>query len=314
MKYTLLNKLKGMNKASWALLSVLLVVGGTVGAYSIHDYVTAQVPGQGLEVSPPSQEVSIDPGQRTTVKATIRNRSNASLPIVVRIEDFTAKGDEGQIELTADSPYSVASWTNISPETFTLGPGEEQEVTATVNAPADAAGGRFGSFVFGVKSENSDPNSASLSQEIASLFLVKVSGPVDEKLEIKSIAAPAFSEFGPIIFDTTFANSGNVHVKTFGLINVTDMFGRKVADIVVPGTNVFPAAERVVKSELSNKFLIGNYKATALMYYGSQNQSLTATTSFFVFPVKIAVGALVVLFLLYLMRKRLGKALKALFR
>ncbi len=314
MKHTLLNKLHGMNKASWALLSVLLVVGGTTLAYSIHDYVTAQVPGQGLEVSPPSQEVSIDPGKTTTVKATLRNKSNTSVPVTVRIEDFTAKGDEGQIELTADSPYSVASWTNVSPSTFTLQPGAEQEVTAIIKAPADAAGGRFGSFVFGVKPENADPNSASLSQEIASLFLVKVSGPVDEKLELKSIEAPTFSEYGPVPFNLTFANSGNVHVKTFGLVNVTDMFGRKVADIVVPGTNVFPSAERVLRSELSNKFLIGSYKATALMYYGSQNQSLSATTTFYVFPVKIAAGALVVLFLLYLMRKRLGKALKALFR
>ncbi len=314
MKHTLLNKFQGMNRASWALLSVLLVVGGTVLSYSIHDYVTAQVPGQGLEVSPPSQEINIDPGKTTTVKATLRNRSNTAVPINVRIEDFTAKGDEGQIELTADSPYSVASWTNVTPASFTLQPGEEQEVTATINAPSDAAGGRFGSFVFGVKPETSNPSDTALSQEIASLFLVKVSGPVDEKLEITSFEAPAFSEFGPIPFNVTFANSGNVHVKTFGLINVTDMFGRKVADIVVPGTNVFPAAERVVRSELSNQFLIGSYKATALMYYGSQNQSLSATTTFYVFPVKIAVGALIVLFLIYLMRKRLGKALKALFR
>ncbi len=307
-------KLHGLHKKSWTILSTLVVLGIGALTYSIHGYVTAQIPGQGLEVSPPSQEVTIDPGKTTTVTATLRNRSNKAVPIDVRIEDFTAKGDEGQVELRANSPYSVASWTNVTPASFTLEAGEEQEVTATIKAPADAAGGRFGSFVFGAKSENPDPNAATLSQEIASLFLVRVSGPVDEKLDIKALNAPAFSEFGPVPLSVTFANSGNVHVKAFGLINVTDMFGRKVADVVVPGTNIFPDAERIVTSELKDQFLIGQYKATALMYYGSQNDNLTTSTSFIVFPVRIAAAILIVLVLLYLMRKRLGKALKALFR
>lgn len=301
-----------MKKKLLIISSLVLLLGGA--GFSFHNFVTAQVPGQGLEVSPPSQEVTIDPGDTTTVKAVLRNKSNKELPIDVRIEDFTAKGDEGQVELRKDSPYSVASWTNVTPSTFTLGPGEEQEVTATIKAPADAAGGRFGSFVFGAKNETAEENTTALSQEIASLFLVKVSGPVDENLSLKSIGAPQFSEFGPVPFDLTFANAGNVHVKAFGLINVTDMFGRKVADIVVPGTNVFPDAERVVKAQLPDRFLFGNYTATALMYYGSQNQSLTATTSFFVFPLRIAAIVLVVIILLFMMRKRLKKSMKALFK
>ncbi len=278
------------------------------------DFVTAQSAGQGLEVSPPSQEVTIDPNGTTTIKAKLRNRSNNALPINVRVEDFTAKGDEGQVELTANSPYSVANWTKISPDSFTLEPGEEQEVTATIDAPSDAAGGRFGSFVFSVKPDETGGNAASVTQEIASLFLVKVNGPVDEKLTLKSFSAPKFSEFGPVAMNLTFANEGNVHVKTFGLVNVTDMFGNKVADVVVKGTNVFPQAERSVKAMLDKQFLFGNYSATAVMYYGSTNQNLTSTTTFFVFPARIAAIILGILFMLYLMRKRLKKAGKALFK
>jgi hypothetical protein len=301
-------------KKHWILLgSILIVICGTVFV-SFRSYVTAQVAGQGLEVSPPSQEVSVDPGGTTTVKAKLRNPSNNTLPISVHVEDFTAKGEEGQVELTANSPYSVASWTKISPDKFKLAPGESQEVTATINAPKDAAGGHFGSFVFSVQPDSPDGNVASVAQEIASLFLVKVSGPVDEKLTIKSLSAPQFSEFGPVDIAVTFANSGNVHVKTFGLVNVTDMFGNKVADIVVPGTNIFPQADRAVKAKLNNKFLFGNYTATAIMYYGSQNSSLNATTSFFVFPVRIAAIILIILILLCLMRKRLKKATRALFK
>lgn len=307
-------KLNARLKNHWILLGSLVVVLGGVVFVSLGNYVTAQVAGQGLEVSPPSQDVTIDPGGTTTVKAKLRNPGNNSLPVTVHVEDFTAKGEEGQVELTANSPYSVASWTKVSPDKFELAPGESREVTATINAPKDAAGGRFGSFVFSVQADGSGGNAATVSQEIASLFLVKVSGPVDEKLTLKNFSAPAFSEFGPVDLSVNFANAGNVHVKAFGLINVTDMFGRKVADIVVPGTNIFPNADRIVKAQLKDRFLFGNYTATALMYYGTQNQSLTATTSFFVFPVRIAVAILIVLFILIAMRKRLKKASRALFK
>lgn len=291
----------------------LCIVTITASFFLFNKFVSAQNAGQGLEISPPTQEVSIDPGKTITVKAKIRNRGNATVPLRVRVQDFTARGEDGQIELTADSPYSITGWTRISPTSFTLNPGAEQEVIATITAPKDAAGGHFGSFIFQTTAEEQQGN-AGVSQEIASLFLVKVSGPVNEKVTIKDFSTEKFAESAPVPLRITYANSGNVHVKTYGLINVTDMFGKKVADLVVPPTNIFPQADRIVTTDFSNTFLIGPYKATALIYYGSgQAQSLTATTSFFVFPVKIAAGIAVILFFLFLLRKRLKKSFGALF-
>lgn len=304
---------KALLKKRYLFILPLLLLGVAGTVLLTNKFVTAQSATQGLEVSPPSQEVTIDPGDVKTIKAKITNKSNNTLPMEVRVEDFTAKGDEGQIELTTTSEYSVASWTKLSTTNFSLAPGESQEVIATITVPGDAAGGRFGSFVFAVKPETPQPGTAALSQQIASLFLVKVSGPVDEKLSIKSFSGPAFSEFGPITLDIKFANDGNVHIKPYGLVNVTDIFGRKVADIVVPGANIFPQADRIINTTLDKQFLIGPYTATALMYYGAENQSLTATTTFFVFPTRVAAIVLGVLVVLYLLRKRLRKALKALF-
>lgn len=299
-------------KKKYILILLPLIIATGIAAFYTQKFVTAQVAGQGLEVSPPSQEVTVNPGETKTITAKLRNPSNTSLPITVKVEDFLAKGDEGQVELTANSPYSVISWTKISPQKFELAPGESQEVTATITVPQDAAGGRFGSFVFAVQPDTPEGTAASVAQQIASLFLLKVSGPVDEKLTVKSFSAPQFSEFGPVPFDVKIANEGNVHAKTYGLINVRDMFGNKVADVVVKGTNVFPQAERNVKAQLDKQFLFGNYTATALLYYGEQNDSLTATTTFFVFPVRIAAIILGILLILFFMRKRIKKAGKAL--
>lgn len=301
------------------LLLSLIVLGltgfATYNLILLKHWVTAQTAGQALEVTPPSQELSADPGKIITVSAKVRNQSTKTLPISVHIEDFTASGDEGQVQLSTGSPYSVVGWTKLSPQTFSLAPGEDQTVTATISVPKDAAGGRYGSFVFAVQpSTTPGQNAALVSQQIASLFLLRIAGPVNEDLILTGLQAPSFSEFGPIPMQLQFTNKGNVHVKTYGLINVRDAFGHKVADIVVPGTNVFPQASRNINATLSKTFLIGPYTATALMYYGSQNQVLTATTTFFVFPVRIAAVVVAVLVILFLLRKRLRKALRALTR
>jgi len=302
-----------MRSKYWIVLIPLLLIL-VFCIVSVRQYVIAQDAGQGLEISPPSQEVSVDPGKTVTITAKIRNPGNSTLPVKVSIEDFTAEGEEGGTAIVANSPYSITSWTKLSPSNFSLAPGDEQVVTATITAPANAAGGHYGSFVFTVTPNTQQKNAAAVTQEVASLFLVRVNGPVNEKLTLKSMSAPVYSEFGPIPFTLDFTNEGNVHVKPYGLIHVQDMFGNKVDDIVVSGENVFPGAERLISAQLDKKFLIGRYTATALMYYGAHNENLTAETSFIVFPTRIAVIVVIILILLYLMRKRLKKAMKALFK
>lgn len=300
-------------------LFILILVGigitALLNASSLRSWVVAQVAGQGLEISPPSQELTADPGQQLTFKVKITNRSSSSLPIKVSVEDFTASGEEGQVSLSSGSPWSVISWTKVNPSSFVLPPQDTREVTAKVTIPKDAAGGRYGSLIFGVEPTSTPgQNAAIVSQQIASLFLLRISGPVTEDLRLTSFSGPAFEEFGPIPFSLRFENKGNVHIKTYGLVNVTDMFGRKVADIVVPGTNVFPKASRVIEAKLNQVLLFGPLTATAIMYYGSQNQVVNATTIVWVFPLRIATGVIVVLIIFFVLRRRLLKAFRVLFR
>lgn len=289
--------------AAGFILTFFIVVWGQI-----------QQSSQSLEISPPSQEFKVNPSESFVVKAKVRNKSREILPINVRVEDFTASGEEGQVALTDQGDYSIVKWTSITPEAFSLKPGEEKEISANVTVPKNAAGGRYGALVFAVTAPGAKKGETSVSQEIASLFLVRIAGPAKEDLSIVEMTAPKFLEFGPVPFSLKFKNNGNIHVKTFGLINVANMFGKKVSDVVVTGTNVFPNANRIVKPVLNKKFLLGSYTATALMYYGSQNQLLTATTNFIVFPIRLFALIIAIIFVLYTLRKRISKALKALLK
>ncbi len=305
----LLPKIKSQVK--FLFFALLAVLAGFVFIYSgaSQDLFSSQT----FEVSPASQEVTVDPGKTINLKATIKNRSRDTLPMKVRVEDFTASGEEGQVELVQGGAYSLVSWTSVTPETFTLAPGASQQVNARMQVPSNSAGGRYGSFVFGVAPQGVPKGSvATLSQEVASLFLVKINAPTSEKLSLEEFSSPQFLEYGPVPFTLKFKNSGNIHVKTLGLVNVTNMLGQRVTDVVVKATNIFPGSERVIHPALEKKFLLGKYTALAVINYGSKNDVITATTTFFVFPYRLVAIVLVIFILLYLVRKRLQKAWRAL--
>lgn len=268
---------------------------------------------QSLEVSPPSQEVNGNPGSQLMVKTKIRNKSFNSVNLKIRIEDFTATGQEGQVALVEKTDNSLKTWSLLSTEQFTLKPNEQKEVTAMINIPAGLVGGHYGAFVFSIVGSEPKAGEAALAQEVASLFLVRLGGEVKENLVLTDFKVPGFMEFGPVSMEIKFKNSGNVHSKPFGLVNVRNVFGKTVKDVVVKGeTNILPGATRVIRTSLDKKYLFGFYTAEVLMNYGEKNQSLSSTARFIVLPVRIILGVLVVVFVLFKMRKRLTKAWKAL--
>jgi hypothetical protein len=96
------------------------------------------------------------------------------------------------------------------------------------------------------------------------------------------------------------------------LLNITDTFGKKVKDIVVQGTNVFPDSVRILNKEFNSEWLIGKYKANLTLYYGSEkNQVINPSITFYVFPLKIFIVVLIFILLIFLARKRLKKVLNA---
>lgn len=268
---------------------------------------------QALTVSPPTQEIKADPGTTVEILATVTNRSQVQLPVSVRIENFIASGDEGQVALTETGPWAVSTWTSLTPDSFTLKPGENREVKATVTVPAGEAGGRYGSFVFSVAGAEGTGSSTSLSQEVASLFLLRISGDVTEQLAITSLTAPVFSEFGPVPLTINYENTGNVHLRPRGTVTIRDMFGRTIGFVHADATNIFPGASRKVPLTFTKKLLIGRFTAEAAIRTGGTNRDeLVALTSFVVFPVRLAIIVILAAVVLFILRRRLIKALKVL--
>ena len=275
----------------------------------------------GLAISPPTFELSANPGDKLQRSIKVDNLSDKATNITVEHRNFTALGEEGQAVLTPeDTPHSLASWIKASPAEATIPAKESRIFDFTIEVPANAEpGGHFGSIVFKTTAPpEKTSGGVAVGQEIGSLILLKIAGNAQEKAEIASFKSSAdLWEYGPVAFEARIKNSGNVHLKPVVTMTITDMFGRKVATIPVDSRNVLPGSIRKLDAKWNERALFGRYTATLSVAYGDKKQIITSTTNFVVIPYRVIMGSAVAIavigYFLYRGRLRLLKSLKVLF-
>lgn len=304
---------------------LLIVFGSILGVLSLFLYihgtqpVNAQDGSVGLSISPVTFELSAEAGDRLIEQVKVFNPTQSPMTVRMKVEDFTAVGDEGQVALMEPDEnytYSLARWVTVAPSEFILEAGKQQYVTVEISIPSSAEpGGHYGSIVASLSGAVQDVTGSAVGNERGSLILLRVAGNVEEALLIDTFSAPSFSEYGPIPFEIKFENIGNVHVKPKGFVTITNMSGKEIAQLEIPERNVLPGAKRQADLEWSETNMIGRFTATMVANYG-QGQVITDTVTFTVFPWKIALAILAVVVILVVliakMRTRFGKAMKVL--
>ncbi len=271
-----------------------------------------------LSVSPQVFEISADPGDLVTESFKIVNGTDIDLTLNATPKNFTPEGEDGGVNLTEDdTSYTLASWITVSPVKVTVPARGSQVFDFVINLPADAEpGSHLGSIIVQTDPVDIDGSGAAVSQEIGPLILASVSGDIVEGAEIASFTTDSFWEKGPVALETRVTNTGNVHFKPSGTIEIKNMFGSVVATLDVEEKNVLPNSTRRLVSEWDPGFTVGRYTADLTLVYGSDGTILTDSTSFTVFPYKtilpITLGVILLVWLALRYRGRISKAGKAL--
>jgi Rieske Fe-S protein len=312
-----------------------LTTGATGAVFALAPTMATAANSQSFQISPPTANYSADKGtaQSGTVKVT--NLTNQPIALNVGKENFVAKGEEGETELSdnADPLYSLAPWFSVDTNQITVPGLGTQVVHYTIALPSDAEpGGRYGSITF-----NSIPpklpsgqSGAAVEQTIGNLVFLRINGPAQEQLNVETFetghlgdknswAASSFFQHGPVDFLTRVKNTGNVHEKPTGTITIKNAFGFTVAKLPLDEHFVIPGAIRRLHNSWANgakkPFLLGPYSATLDAKYDG-GKTLTATTHFTVIPLAQVAIVLIILILLVLFfwkgRKRMARALRIL--
>ena len=271
----------------------------------------------GISAIPPRLELTVQPDGINTQVLKVRNESNQKQVITTELQDFIVQDNQGTPIIINDQDqetnrWAASTWIQVSPTTLELKPGETKTLTLTVMPPVDALPG--GHYAMVLHSPDSSANfsstGAAIKTQVGTLVYVTIPGDIKEDALLKKFEAPKFSEFGPIDFNSTIENLSDIHIKPFGSINITNIFGGKVAklDLNSDSTNIFPYTSRDFKSTLPKKWLFGRYKADLNALYGTTGQLLSSTLYFWVIPWRLIVLALaaitIVIVLIRIIKKK----------
>lgn len=127
--------------------------------------------------------------------------------------------------------------------------------------------------------------------QLGTLFSLDVAGPIHEQADVtKFMTEHGFYEYGPVSILTQITNRGDLHIKPLANITITDILGRRIAQIPLDEHNIFPLAARDFVNVFGQKWMFGPFTAKLVGTYGREgNLPLTATVTFWVIPWKVVV-------------------------
>lgn len=304
------------------LLSKLLVVGilsAVIAVPSVNAQVANNNSTAGLTVSPVIDEFKIEPGQTVTRTMRVVNPVSQVITLYPVVMNFTTDNQDGKpvFYTTAErsSTYALSDWVSYDKPFIRIAPGEDENYVIKVSAPTTAEpGGHYGAILFSTEEPKKDANSNQVSVVglIGTLLLATVPGATIEKLAIDDFTAPTILIHGPAKFSLLFSNTGNLHVKPIGEIKIRNWFGNASANLVVNEArgNVLPESKRRFDNSWQfNWKAVGKFTATAVIAYGNPEQQLTMTRTFIIIPLWliIALSALVLLLVFWIMRRRIRR-------
>ena len=265
------------------LFLIFIIISGFLFA----PFIRAQEPiTLGVKVNPQIFELDVWAGEKITKKIDLGNLSNVPIPIEVRMTDFTAEENSGEMifdEALQDPSIASRKWFQIENSNFILETNGTREVQFTISVPENAEpGGHYATMLF-------EPRLPSFYFEegqvrnipvIGVLFLISVKTLSLETNTQQKLETVEFSlldkermvglenfisrfmtamvkvnvnivETSPSMFVLKIKNNDIYHIKPSGRVLIYDFFGENIAKVDIPKRTILPGKVRVFPIEFS---------------------------------------------------------------
>jgi len=297
------------------IICATLALAASFSALPLFAYSVETLPGMPVSndfvVGPGKQELTLNPGESKTIDLTVTNRMGEDKTFSIGVEDFTGSQNVDQtVVLLGDDrgPYSLKDYISVPEKEFTLKHGERATIPVTISIPADAEpGGLYGSVVVSTVSRPSSgegSGAAAVVSRIGTLFFVTVPGAVAREGDLQSFKIAGgkhvFSS-GPIQFQLLFQNTGAIHLDPYGEIDIKNILGEEVGQMIVDPWFALPDSLRLREVSWDRGTLFGVYTATAKINRGYDDIIDEKSVTFVVVPWKYLLAAFGAAFLLILL-------------
>ena len=165
-----------------------------------------------VQISPPSQKVSLEPG--TTYNGTfgVNNIGNEEFEYTVSATPFSVSGRDYRQDFDVRNTYNqMADWISIDDATGKVSPNESNTVHYTVKVPDDAPGGTQVASIAVSVNNKANSNIQTITR-VAMILYAKIPGDVRETGEIKenNISSIVFGG-NKITASSLISNTGNTY-------------------------------------------------------------------------------------------------------
>lgn len=276
-----------------------MYIAGVTGAHA-----QAQTVAEGLRISPAVIEDRVNPGDVYKFTLKVTNIADAPKTFYLAAQNISGLDDAGSPIFAKEgesTKYEMSTWVELPDSSITLGPNETKHIPFSVRVPADASpGAHFGGVFLDARAERQSSTGSGIGYNVGSLLSLRISGDVAEEARFREFSTKKLVYGTPdASFSLKVENLGNVLVRPHGVIEISDMFGKQVGDVRVNDSvaAVFPGETRTFSADWKyDGFALGRYQAVASLAYGEDaKKTITATTSFWVLPLKllaIVIGSL----------------------
>lgn len=206
-------------------------------------------------MSPTRVELNVKAGKQVTDALLLTNVGDTPSLVSIKTADWDMN-DQGSVLLRTDekAPDSASDWIKVNPTTFTIAPGDHQQVRYTVSVPKGVEDSGYHSAII-ITMRAADPagkpplpSGKGRSIEVNGQFNYYVYLTVGHPLPkgrltgFKAVRSPEGVET-----EFSVRNTGNVHFRTKGTIAIKDHSGHVVGTIQIPSYPVLPDMNRTLK-------------------------------------------------------------------
>lgn len=218
-----------------------------------------------------------------------KNLSKEPIDLSLSAKDFNGLDDTGTVHFL-DEPdaqnynYSLSSWIHFESESVSLNPGEQKAIAIHIDKEKLPVGGHYASIIAEVIQRDTQ-GIIPLRGILSTLLFVRAGkGYERENARVTTVESDTTFPYFPQEFFFKLQNTGNIDLIPYGLLEITDMFGRKVATGIVNEGSLITLPESIRKYKVaitSKSFLIpGVYHAHLQIHYGEKNKQASADTTF----------------------------------
>jgi hypothetical protein len=333
--------MKGRIRPILVCLSLFISIFATSG-FGTSFAATISVPptnsASGLSISPLRQNITLKPGQATSIAITLKNITAGPIVAKSAVKDFGSDGVTGNPKIITSPNYNDPE----SIKNFLVGLGDvdlavnqQETIQLPVQAPSNATpGAYFGLITYqavpdnGKIGANSKSDNVALSAAVSQLVFITVPGKVSQSLQLNAIHIYKDVDgntSGGILFikppksvGVQIHNFGNAFATPFGTIVIKkgskQVYSYQLNGGITRGL-MLPNSGRIYKNAVKNITTPGHYTVQVNGSYGSGSTILTAQKSFWYIPawliivfVAIIIFILIGLWLLRLRFKRPSKS------